>query len=132
VTARRGRPPKSLLDLRPAEFRRALLAEAQAELAAELRGDDPPLPRLDRSARRRNDEPVKLTTRHAELIAMIVSGEDAYIAAARLGLQRRFVRRLLKSPIFISALEARSIVLSERCEPPRTTAVHGEPPRLSH
>ena len=113
MSARRGRPPKSLLDLRPAEFRRALIAEAHTELAAELRGDDPPLPRLDRGSRQRKDGPIKLTKRHAELIGMIVRGDDAYAAAARLGLQRKFVRRLLQSPVFVAAMEARNAILSD-------------------
>ncbi len=115
-----GRPPKSSLSLRAASFRRHLLAEAQAELAAELRGeDDPPLPRrLDRDdfyigSRQRKGGPVTLTKRHAALIGMIVSGVDAYEAALSLGLQRKALRRLLLSPVFVAAMEAKKVIFSE-------------------
>ena len=114
-----GRPPKSSLSLRASAFRRHLLAEAQAELAAELRGeDDPPLPRRPVhddffiGTRQRKFGPVTLTPRHVSLIGMIVSGVDAYEAASSLGLQRKAVRRLLQSPVFVAALEAKKVIFS--------------------
>jgi hypothetical protein len=118
VSERRGRPPKDLLSLRPADFRRYLFAEAKAELAADLAGEDAPLPTFGKSdfhvgAKQRRDGPVRLTKRHAELIGEIILGADPYVAAARLGLQRKAVRRLFQSTVFVAALDARKALLSD-------------------
>jgi hypothetical protein len=117
VTARRGRPPKDPLSLRPADFRRYLLAEAKAELAADLAGEDAPLPTFGKSdfhtdTKQRKCGPLRLTERHLQLIGEIILGADPFVAAARLGLQRKAVRRLFQSTVFIAALEARRTLLS--------------------
>ena len=124
MSASGGRPPNHSLDLRASAFRRHLLAEAQAELAAELRGeDDPPLPRrLDRDdfyigTRQRRDGPEKLTPRHAALIGLLLAGVDQYEAGAQLKLQRKAVRRLLLSPVFVAALEAKRVIFSDAVWP---------------
>ena len=117
VTGRRGRPPKDLLNLRPADFRRYLFAEAEAELAADLAGEDAPLPDLGLSkfhvgTKQRRRGPGILTERHLQLIGEIVNGAEPYAAAALLGLQKKAVRRLFQSTVFVAALDARKALLS--------------------
>lgn len=110
MNARRGRPPNDPLTLYgEGEFRRYLLGEKHAK-PGDDDADAPLLVHLARSkfhvgTKQRKTGPTKLTPRHLALIARIVAGVDPYVAARALGYQRRAVRRLYQSPIFLAALQ---------------------------